>query len=262
MNKIFLTVTVGPDYRLLPKFLRYYKNIGIDHFLVILNTLDLAPIEILQDFGIKPVKYWSEPFSETSKQHYERNEVVRHCDGGDWVIYADLDEFQYYPMGIKSHIDYCEKNKINFLEGRLIDRISETGELIKIDDSKSLEEQFPLGGFITNNLLKAWDKKIVIARVRLIVGGGHHIFLDSATHKTLPYMKSLNKHSQDIEIHHFKWDEKVLLRMSRYLQLPDESLTSWRKEMKIFYTHHSVHGRINIHDEKLGIKKIKNFINI
>lgn len=262
MNKIFLVITVGPDYQLLLKFIRYYKSLGIKNFLVILNTSDQLPIDILNRENIIPEKIWINSFSEALKQYYERNVIVKNCDKNDWIVYADLDEFQCYPMGLIEHIKFCENNRIEFLEGRLVDRISISGELIEIDQKKSLEEQFPLRGFITNNLLKAWDKKIVLARANLIVGGGHHIFLDSTTYKTLPYDRELNEISQGIKIHHFKWDKKVLERIKSYLELPDESLKYWKKEITKFMNYISKHNKIDINDKRFKIEINKFFINI
>lgn len=262
MSNLFLVVTVGPDYRLLHKFLRYYKNLGIKNFLVILNTQDSAPIKVLHEYGIISVRSWTEPFSEQLKQYHERKILIEHCSVNDWVIYADLDEFQVYPRGLSSHISECEKYGIDFLEGKLIDRISSTGKLLKLDVEIPLEDQFPLEGLITSKLLKAWDKKIVLAKGNLIVGGGHHIFLDGTTNKTLPYKSKLNKYSAGIQIHHFKWDRDVLSRMNRYLQLQDKSLLFWREEISRFLNHYSRYNRIDISDKKLRVKMVHFLINI
>lgn len=250
MNKIFLTVTVGPDYTLLPEFLKYYKRLGITNFLVILNTSDPAVGLILQQHEIHSVHSWFEPFSEQAKQSHERFTVLRYCSIDDWILYADLDEFQLYPKGLFNHISHCEKNGIEFLEGRLIDRVSEDGTLVTIDNKINLCEQFPLRGYITSKLLKAWDKKIVLARGKWIVGGGHHVFLDSNTKKPLPYKSELNEHSYGIEVHHFKWDSKLLPRMNGYLELQDESLFFWKKEIKRFMKHYEKHSRIRVEDKR------------
>jgi hypothetical protein len=262
MKSIFLVVTVGPDYQLLPKFLRYYKNLGVTDFLVILNTQDSAPRNILCEHGISSVGSWIDPFSEYSKQMYERSIVLTHCTQKDWILYADLDEFQFYPRGLATHIKECEKNKINFLEGKLIDRVSSTGELIDLDISKSLEEQFPLGGLLTSNLLKAWDKKVVLAKGKLIIGGGHHLFLDDVKYETLPYKSMLNKHSKGIQIHHFKWDKNLLVRMDKYLKLQDKSLHFWKKEILRFLEHYSKYGKINIQNKRFKFKKLEISIKI
>jgi len=262
MKNLYLIVTVGYDYSLLPRFLNYYKNIGIDNFLVILNTSDVAPIFILKNHGINAQKTWIESFSEENKQFHERNVILDTCSDDDWVVYADVDEFQHYPLGIENHIVYCENNNVDYLEGRLIDRISKTGKLSRISNNMSLDEQYPLQALLTNKLLKAWDKKITVAKGKLIVGGGHHVFLDSATYKPLPYKRKLNQHSIGIEVHHFKWDRSILLRMNRYLKLHDKSLFFWKKEMLRFMKHYSEYNGINIKDRRFNIDKSKFLVNI
>ena len=130
MSKIYLIVTVGPDYRLLPKFIEYYKRLGVDEFLVILNTSDQGPHNILSIYKISTVSSWVSEFSEHTKQQCERQIIEKHCSINDWVLYADLDEFQYYPKGLREHLDICNRYKLDFLEGRLLDRVSRDGSLI------------------------------------------------------------------------------------------------------------------------------------
>jgi len=262
MDNLFLIVTVGPDYRLLPRFLRWYTALGVRNFLVILNTQDTSPIHILRGYGITAQHSWYDPFSEQAKQLRERNILLKCCSDEDWVLYADLDEFQYYPFGLKNHISYCTENGIDFLEGHLIDRISKTGELIDIVEDRTLGEQFPLGGLLTKNLLKAWDKKIVLAKAKLTVGGGHHVFLEDTTHKPLPYKTTVSKHSLGIEVHHFKWDKKILLRFKDYLNLKDSSLQYWQKEILRFLKHYTKYHGVNIKDKRFCISDVKKFINI
>jgi len=201
-------------------------------------------------------------FSEHTKQQCERQIIEKHCSINDWVLYADLDEFQYYPKGLREHLDICNRYKLDFLEGRLLDRVSRDGSLISINFSNSIEEQFPLGGFITNPLLKAWDKKIVIARSKKIVGGGHHIFLSDTDRQTLPYTKRINKYSKNILIHHFKWDSLLLTRFNKYMTFSDPSLKFWKKEISRFLQYFSVFSGINVEDKKFKFYRVKTRLNI
>lgn len=262
MNKLFLTVTIGPDYRLLPRFLKYYRNLGIKDFLVQLNTSDPTPRSFLQKQGINTIHSWFEPFSEDRKQFHERFMIIKNCSSEDWVLYADLDEFQHYPLRLETHIKYCEDHGIDYLEGKLTDRVAEEGILAEIPNGFKLEDLFPYSGNITNKLLKAWDKKIVLARAKLIVGGGHHLFLDHKTHKPKPYNSKVNRHSTGIEVHHFKWDIGAISRMERYSELTCGSLYFWKKEISRFLEHYHKNAGISITDKRFKFKKVSKFLNI
>lgn len=263
--KIYLTVTVGPDYRLLERFINYYKRIGIENFLVILNTSDINAELILKRNDIKAVYKWIESFSETKKQTTERDIINKFCSHKDWIIYCDLDEFQYYPDGLINSIFKCNNSNINFMEGRMLDRVSKKGELLILDENKKLENQFPIGGFITGNLMNAWDKKIVAARKNKIVGGGHHIFLNhenQENQETIHYKKEIKGLYKDIIVHHFKWDSFVISRMLKYLTLEDPSLEYWKKEIEIFINHYSKYSKINIKDKKFKFHMVDQILDI
>jgi hypothetical protein len=262
MNNIFLTVTIGYDYRLLSKFLQYYIKQDVSNFLIILNTDNKEVYKTLLRFGISPVHSWLDEFSEEKKIKNERQVIETICNPEDWIIYTDLDEFQYYPDGLTKSIYFAENSNYDYIEGKLVDRVSESGKLIDIDLSKKLEDQFPLGGFITKPLLKAWDKKIVAARKNKIVGGGHHIFLDNEKFNTLPYKGKIDGPYKNILIHHFKWDSFVINRMKSYLSLKDESLNYWKKEMSLFIKHYKKYSRIKIDTKKFNFSKLENILNI
>lgn len=240
---IYLVVTIGRYCHLLRRFIRYYRRIGINNFLVIVNGSESYFFKVLKEFDIKPVCIWKEEFSEELKVKYERAIIDRYCSDNDWIVYADHDEFQYH-TDIQDTIRKCEDKGKEYIYGRLIDRISETGELIKIDEKISLEKQFPLCSYITSKILKAWDRKIALAKKFLVVGGGHHVFLDKNNKSPLKYIKS----TQFIEIHHFKWDYTFLERIKEYSMYTHDSLKYWREEMERFIKYYKINNRIDIKD--------------
>ena len=262
MGKVFLIVTVGPDYRLLPRFLEYYIKSGIEKFLVILNTKDREAHRILSLHGLSSVYTWTDTFSEDTKQRIEREIINQECSYKDWIVYTDVDEFQYYPEGLIESIYMADNADYDYIEGRLLDRVSCTGELRDLDPENKLETQFPLGGYITAPLLNAWDKKIVAARKNKIVGGGHHIFLDETSLNTLPYNVRISGPYKDIAINHFKWDSHVLNRMKKYLKLKDDSLQAWRKEISSFLEYYSIKSRIDVTDAKFNFSEVAYDLNI
>jgi hypothetical protein len=270
MQKTKLVVTIGYDAKLLPKFVEHYQNLGIKDFIFIVN--DPSPDQKLHNYvnGVLALNKlsiactWPEEFSEAIKQKIERDMIEKHCHYDDWVLYTDLDEFQEYPGGLHKYLEQCAKNDIDFLDSRLIDRVSRDGSLTAYDPKKSIELQYPLGGFITSKLLKGWDKKIVAAKAYKIVGGGHHIFLrstGSGSH-TLPYKPQISSHSCGIRVHHFKWDSTVIPRMMEALTYMDESLTFWKKEMARFLTHITKHNGINVRKRSFKFRMIGPVLNI
>jgi len=273
MSKIWLVTVVGLDFKLLPKFLQYYKNLGIKNFLVIThysneksNLREIAKY-ILNSSNLPRLvhKEWIGPFSEKLKVDNERKIINENCTFDDWIIYADIDEFQEYPEGLRNTIKKCDNKKKTFLEGRMIDRIASNGYLLEYTPSIPLEQQYPLGGQITYNLLKAWDKKIVAAKAARKVGGGHHVFLRNTPLNgwyTYPYKRGISWRSRKIKVHHFKWDAKVIERMKAERTLPHKSLKSWRGEINRFLAYYDKFGYINVKNRKFKITYINSVLNI
>jgi hypothetical protein len=268
-----LIVTIGYDAKLLPRFIQHYRNLGIEDFLFVVN--DPSPDQKLFQYvkdtlaleNLSVVCAWSEEFSEAIKQKIERDTIEHQCNYDDWVLYTDLDEFQEYPGGLYRYLDQCEKKGIDYLESRLVDRVANDGSLTAYDPKKSLELQYPLGGFITAKLLKGWDKKIVAARAYKRVGGGHHVFLRPEGslfrgYDTLPYKSKISPHSCGIRVHHFKWDVSVIPRMLEALTYNDSSLVSWKKEISRFLTHVSKYNGINIKDRAFKFSHVVPNLNI
>jgi len=263
---VYLTATIGLNITLFPKFLEYYNSLGIEKFLINVNAKEGDPLieraqKDLQKYSCEIAKIWSEEFSEKDKVSYERETILRFCDMEDWVVYADLDEFQEYPKKLPEMIKSCEENYIPFLEGRLIDRVASDGSFRKLSPQKSLDRQYPLGGYITNRILGAWDKKIVLARANKIVGGGHHIFLhdeiQNSGYQQKKYNGDLEKVSKGINIHHFKWDSTILKRMDFGLELQDLSIqTGWHREIKTFHKYLEKHKKIDVSDPNLMFNRV------
>jgi len=271
--KIHLTATIGHDIRLLPKFLQYYTSLDIDNFLIILNapetsdpTLEEAE-KILSEYNIKPAMTWIGEFSEDEKVEHERQCILLNCLAKDWVLYADLDEFQVYNETLHSTADDCLSKGKAYVEGRLVDRISKDGKFVELNTEKLLDKQFPLGGYITKNVLQGWDKKIVLAQASEIVGGGHHLLMyqdiKPGRAQTQNYVEPEFEDGL-IRIHHFKWDISILQRMKYALGLQSLSLKNgWHKEIKNFITYLEQHdSKIDPRDKVLEMKPVKQKLGV
>lgn len=155
MRLILVTTLFKDSADKLDRFLRYYQRFQFDDVIVVENDED---------------------FTEESKCKKEREGIIEHLDGlldDTWVCYADLDEFQEYPISLYRSIQQAEDLGFDFLEGRLIDRLSMDGRLVP--EREPLELTFPVGAFVTRVLMNGWDKKIMAAKASVALGGGHHV---------------------------------------------------------------------------------------
>lgn len=100
-----LLMTMGRDENArLPYFLKYYRELGIDHFLFVDNESDTPMAEILA--GEKDVSLWTtnESYADTRFGVDWMNALLGEYAVGHWVMTVDLDEYFVYPfMGQRSY---------------------------------------------------------------------------------------------------------------------------------------------------------------
>lgn len=100
-----LLLTMGRDENSrIPYFLEYYRNLGIDHFLLVDNQSEAPMADILT--GQKDVSLWStdESYADTRFGVDWMNSLLGRYAAGHWTLTVDLDEFFVYPfMGQRSY---------------------------------------------------------------------------------------------------------------------------------------------------------------
>lgn len=182
----------------------------------------------------------SSEYFHTAKRSREKHDKIQSkIDDHDWIVWADIDEFQEYWDDLDSITRYCEKKDVNFIQGVLIDRIDENGLLKQFDNSSSIWSQFPLGSNLTQKVLKGGIDKVVISKANVAVGRGNHIVLPGQ------FLKTIKKNAV---VHHFKWDHSVKERLK--YRLSDD----WKKEASCwieterFYKHIGEYNRLNLKD--------------
>jgi hypothetical protein len=102
-----LLMTMGRDENTrLPYFLKYYRNLGIDHFLVVDNLSDPPMADVLA--GEKDVSLWTtdESYADTRFGVDWMNAILGRYASGHWTLTVDLDEFFVYPF--MEHRSYGE----------------------------------------------------------------------------------------------------------------------------------------------------------
>jgi hypothetical protein len=272
-KKLYIITTVGFDCTLLPKFLEYYEKFSPKKILIIVNSSRDSKIfkkvqSIIKYYGkLCLLKEWNNEFSEDDKIIQERSFLFDFVKEDNWVVYADLDEFQEYPLNIRTSIKNAERIGFDYLEGRMIDRINMNGNLTEYNDKLPLEIQYPIGGYITKELLKGWDKKIVCAKMKKIIGGGHHVFMNQENvifngHNTETYYEELSPHSFGIKIHHFKWNSHTIDKLKRELNYNHESLKAWREEHIRFLNYIKEKGKFDLSNANFKFQYYGNVLGI
>jgi Glycosyl transferase family 2 len=124
-DDIVLLSTLRNERVRLPYFLRYYRNLGVDHFIIVDNDSDDGSREYLAKQ--KDVSLW------TTKGSYKRshfgvdwlNHLQRRYCHGHWCLTVDLDEFLIYPFcetrPLRALTDWLDASAIRSFSAMLLD---------------------------------------------------------------------------------------------------------------------------------------------
>lgn len=92
-------MTMGRDENSrIPYFLEYYRNLGIDHFLIVDNQSDPPMAEVLADEPDISLWRTDEGYPETRFGVDWMNALLGAYAVGHWTMTVDLDEFFVYPF--------------------------------------------------------------------------------------------------------------------------------------------------------------------
>ncbi len=228
---IWVLTNIYHDDGLLPFFLRYYRERGVDRFGIIYH----GHLHLL---SAEDIVY--ERSSEEYSSGPRDNEWIlwfkqRHLNSNDWYIPADLDEFYWCP-GLRNFKDFI--GSWDYVPAKFYDRLASDGTIKPIQLDTPLDIQFPLGGSIIHNLCGGCNDKVAMAQARIDVSSGHH--------HAPGLMAGFN-----IMCHHFKWCGESFWAWMNHR----EALVNYgaSKEVTPFREHFKAHNRINIYDHSLDI---------
>ena len=205
---IYLICCVGVeyDYDIVSHSIKYYKELGVDEFLFVLNTEDensekLIEVQnILKEHGIKEKEVWIGEFEDHTKKDNMERVVYKNTNLEDWVVTIDVDEFHKYYVDLRKFIGYCEKMDYICATGELVDRLTETGEITDINENSDIWKTFPVK---TN--IRYWNAttyfKVLIRKANVDVSTGHHMAININPARICRI---------NMEVHHFKWRGDVL----------------------------------------------------
>lgn len=141
---VLLVSTVRNEKIRLPYFLRYYRELGIDHFLIVDNDSTDGTLDYLS--GHSDVSVWHTTHSYKSATFGVdwMNWLKRSYAHDHWVLVVDPDEFFIYPFcdtrPIQALTDWLDNSSIRSFSAMLID-VYPKG---RIDDVPYAEGQNPL----------------------------------------------------------------------------------------------------------------------
>lgn len=109
----------------LPYFLKYYRDLGVDHFLIVENDSDDGSREYLAEQ--KDVSLW------TARASYKGSRfgmdwithLLRRYGSGNWCLTVDVDEFLIYPFcetrPLRALTDWLDASQIRAFSSMLLD---------------------------------------------------------------------------------------------------------------------------------------------
>ncbi len=195
-------------------FMKYYTDLGVDKFHLAVHAAKedenlKKTLDILEEFGVVPVKVWVSVFSEDVHEKNLSN-IRNSIKKDDWILNLDTDEFLKLPInfsGINDFLQYCDNNGYRYITGNLIDRVSKTGEFIQIRKDEDIFSQFPLEYYVTGGF-GGCINKVPAMKSGMGVCWGHHFILGD--------VKDSEKYPNILDIDHFKWDITIVDRLENF----------------------------------------------
>jgi hypothetical protein len=232
-----LFVAVYDDYTLLPHFLRHYSSLGIHKFHI---AADLAIAPAIRN-GVRTVNAMVRDDLDVVDSVKGGTQAVtemrlEHSGVDEWVLIADLDEFDVLERSLADTISVAEAEGANVVRGRMIDRVSADGSLPAIDEDTDLWAAFPKKCRLTSLLQGSVDYKGVLVRGHLPATMAHHEFGGERLSQ------------QEAQVHHFKWTSRVEDRVRAAMEMVRAAGIHWWPEYEKILNHLAQHGRIRWED--------------
>lgn len=268
---------VEHDLALLPHFLTYYSELGIApcNMHVVLqasndNTKNMHDaVALLDKYGIQPEEVWIAAYTSQTmwEKRREIQQKVAHAD--DWIISADVDEFHEFPGDLTAFLAYCDKNKLDCVQGVFIDRLAPQGELSTVRQDCSIWHQFPIQADVMCTIRQHEEGHWAAGTVNVMACKGR-VPLSIGGHGALAGQAPVNyfsgrhlgkvpgiglarvRFAMPLRVHHFKWTDRLADSLKKRLATPG---VSERGKMygEALLNHIDGQGRIQV--DKMPIRK-------
>ncbi|CUU61269.1 hypothetical protein Ga0074812_1714 [Parafrankia irregularis] len=245
MNQLpTLVAVIGPvEPHLLSAFIDHYRALGIGRFLIGFHFPSTADPDLRAELltlarnllGTPPAFVNEGPWHGGLTNAALRDKL-RSQAGGGWHLLADIDELQSYTTSLSEEIDRAERSGSPVVGGVMLDRVTADGKFRSWTSEIGLDRSYPLGGFLTHELLRGDPRKIVLVRSGVRVDIGNH---------RSPDHRPINR--PRIVIHHFKWRGDVIPYLAERAeklgtgQWREESPALWEETLRLL-SHVDAHG--------------------
>jgi len=243
---VFLFSIIGCDEppTLLVSQLEYYFSLGIRPdrtYLVLHSAASLAPhvvhVETIIFEQYPSVRYhrWIGLFHAKKKlEHLQLGLQAVGVKPGDWIVYADADEFHEFQLvqrklyrgdssalynnlpksNLMALLTLLSRANISAVRGEFVDHFAPSGALERVSHELWPFDQYSVCCHFTRNVVKATPFKIAAWRPDMvnISDGGFH-----GLHNTDPGTVGKLVLPQGALVHHFKWTHSLTSRTSRRL---------------------------------------------
>lgn len=223
---------------LIPQFITHYRQLGVEKFHITLHTDNELSKEEKEEILTKGADFLKTQDiftyhhldckfdAPTVRKHHDK--IQANIPEQDWIIWADLDEFQEYWMDLNALIIDLEAENKNVVYGEFLDRLSADGQLVAFDPKRSIFNQYPLGSKITEEILGGCSRKTTLARADVHLCPGNHVPLPN---------QQINSAFYSSIVHHFKWDDSVKHRLEARRKKEWKENFYWWKETDNFFTY-------------------------
>ena len=245
--RLVTCIGVRSDLPLLPHFLDHYAALGVApaDMVVILNAEDadapgLAEARaILAARGVAPPEIWIAPYTSGTMWAERRRVQAARCAPGDWVLSADVDEFQTWPAPLREVLAGAEALGADCVQGVMIDRLAPGGRLAPVRPEPPVLEQFPVRAEVTLAIGgrsevhgRGGTVKVMAARAHVLPARGGHRPSDETPARQLLGHPLANWHEIEdpsfrfalpLQVHHVHWTDTLPARLEKRLATPGVS---------------------------------------
>jgi hypothetical protein len=249
---IIATVAIVHDYALLRYYLQHYRICGVERFFIACDSDDLDASGALTAFLGSQIDVVQLSLS----RRFRRSRIVGATEEDirrqvatpqDWVVPADLDEFNQFPLALADLAADLDAGGFTHVTGHLADRLAPEGHLARLepfDNQIPIWDQYPLVADATSCIVEGTTEKVLLSRGDLPLWLGHHRLGDNAPNRPHPYVG---------EAHHFKWRDGLEATVEWRLANESKVSAPWRHESENLASYLSEHGRIRPEDTSARI---------